>query len=195
MKDYSILIDSILKLPASSDAVGMSSVVALRLQQAQALKTKKAGRIFARPFEFLQLATLRLPNHVRDGFAGGDEGDDVGGVRGDHVEDVGFVGIQHALDGGLEVLLEHDAFAFHAEGVADGHVIRIDGGAFLGVAQVGVAAVAGVEIILPLHHHAEVLVVQDDGLGGDFFDVRGGEFLNVHQEGAVAVNVNDLFVR
>ena len=65
----------------------------------------------------------------------------------------------------------------------------------LRVAEEGVAAVALVEVVLPLHHHAEVLVVQDDDLGGNFLDVRRREFLHVHEERAVTVNVDDLLVR
>ena len=57
------------------------------------------------------------------------------------------------------------------------------------------AAVTGVETILPLHHHAQVLVVQDDGLGRDFLNARGGQFLDVHQERAVAVDIDHLLVR
>ena len=56
------------------------------------------------------------------------------------------------------------------------------------------AAVAAVEVVLPLHDHTEVLVVEDNGLGGDLLDVGGGEFLNVHQEGTIAIDVDDLFV-
>ena len=56
------------------------------------------------------------------------------------------------------------------------------------------AAVAGVKAVLPLHHHAEVLVVEDDGLGRDLLDARGSQFLDVHQERAVAVDVDHLLV-
>ena len=44
------------------------------------------------------------------------------------------------------------------------------------------AAVALIKLVFPLHDHAEVLVVKDERLGCDFLDVRGGEFLDVHQE-------------
>ena len=57
------------------------------------------------------------------------------------------------------------------------------------------AAVAFVEAIFPLHDHAEMLVVQDQRFGGDLLDVRGGEFLHVHEERAVAIDVDDLLVR
>ena len=39
-----------------------------------------------------------------------------------------------------------------------------------------------------------MLVVQHDGLGSDFLDVGGGQFLNVHQEGSVAIDVDHLLV-
>ena len=57
------------------------------------------------------------------------------------------------------------------------------------------AAISAVKAIFPLHDHAEMLVVQDDRLCRDPLDVRGRQFLNVHQEGAVAIDVDDLFVR
>jgi len=56
------------------------------------------------------------------------------------------------------------------------------------------AAVAGEEAIFPLHDHSEVLVVDNDRLGGDVFGNGGGEFLDVHQEGAVSINVDDFAV-
>ena len=140
------------------------------------------------------LVPLRFPDHVRHGLAGGDEGDDVRAIRNHHVEDIGFVGVEHPLHGGAEVFLEHHALAFHAEGIADAHVVGINLRAMVGITEVSVTTVAAIEVILPLHDHAEVLVVQDDGLGGNLLDVRGGELLDVHQEGAVAVNVHDLLV-
>ena len=55
-------------------------------------------------------------------------------------------------------------------------------------------SVAVEEVVLPLDHHSQVLVVQHDGLGGDLLDVGGGQFLNVHQEGSVAIDVDHLLV-
>ena len=56
------------------------------------------------------------------------------------------------------------------------------------------APVTGEEAIFPLHDHSEVLVIDDDRLGGDVFGHGGGKFLNIHQEGAVAVDINDFAV-
>ena len=57
------------------------------------------------------------------------------------------------------------------------------------------AAIACVELIFPLHHHAEVLVVQNDRLGRDLLDVRGRQLLHVHQERAIAIDIDHLLVR
>ncbi len=64
-----------------------------------------------------------------------------------------------------------------------------------GVAEVRVAAIRIVELVFPLDDHAEVLVVQDQRLGGDAFNVGGGEFLDVHHERAVTVDVHNLLFR
>ena len=52
-------------------------------------------------------------------------------------------------------------------------------------------AVGAVEAILPLHHHAKVLVVQDEHLHRQVLRVERGELLDVHDEGSVAVDVDD----
>ena len=87
-----------------------------------------------------------------------------------------------------------DAFGRNAESLADGQVIGKNLLGILGVAEEGVASVAGEEAVFPLHDHSEVLVIDDDGLGGNVFGHGGGELLNVHEEGAVAVDVDDLAV-
>src|SRR5262245_61305463 len=138
---------------------------------------------------------LHLPNHVRHGPASGDEGQHVLGVRGDHVEDVGGPGRQHALQGGLEVPPVDNPLAGDVEAGADPHVVGVNLRAVVRVAEVSVAAVAFVEVVLPLHDHAEVLVVEDDRLGGNLLDVRRGQLLDVHQERTVAVDIDHFLVR
>ncbi len=122
---------------------------------------------------------------------------------GDHdVKHVGFAAFEHALECAVQVAFVHDAFAGDSEAFAHFDVVRVDACGvvhrevvgFTRVAQEGVAAVGFVEAVFPLHDHAEVLVVKHEGLGRDVFDMGAGEFLDVHDEGAVAVNVNDFFV-
>ena len=48
-----------------------------------------------------------------------------------------------------------------------------------------------VEPVLPLHHHAEVLVVEEQHLDGDVFTVAGGELLDVHEDAAVSIDVDN----
>ena len=47
------------------------------------------------------------------------------------------------------------------------------------------------EPILPLDHHPEVLVVEQQHLDWDVFRPAGGKLLNVHQDAAVAVDVDN----
>ena len=54
--------------------------------------------------------------------------------------------------------------------------------------------VAAVEAVLPLHHHAQVLVVQQQHLDRQLLRVRRRQLLHVHQERAVAINVDHLAV-
>ena len=127
-------------------------------------------------------------------FARGDHGQDVLGVGCHDVENVDTFGIEQPLECGQEVFLVDDAFAGNAETFAEFHVVRINARGILRIAEEGVSAVAVVKTVLPLHHHAEVLVVEDDGLGRDFFDVGAGQFLHVHEERTVAVDVDDFDV-
>jgi hypothetical protein len=45
-----------------------------------------------------------------------------------------------------------------------------------------VTAIALVKLILPLDHHAEMLVVEDKSLGSNLFNVRRCQFLHVHEK-------------
>ena len=117
------------------------------------------------------------------------------GVGRNDVEYVGLVRVQHPLHRGAEVLFEHDSLRRHVEALRHRDKVRVNLLPVFRVAEIGVSPVAVVEFVFPLHHHAEVLVVQDECLGGDLFDVRGRKFLHVHQERAVTVDVNDLLVR
>ena len=57
--------------------------------------------------------------------------------------------------------------------------------------DVGVGAIALVKTVFPLHHHAQVLIVQQQHLDRQFFGISAGQFLNVHQKTAVAIDVDD----
>ena len=48
-----------------------------------------------------------------------------------------------------------------------------------------------VEAVLPLHDHAQMLVVEDDHLDRQLLAMERGQLLNVHEEAAVAVDVDD----
>ena len=58
-------------------------------------------------------------------------------------------------------------------------------------AQVGMGSVARHETIFPLHHHAQMLVVQQQDFDGKVFAVAGCQFLDIHLETAVAIDVDD----
>src|SRR5437879_5642081 len=136
-----------------------------------------------------------LVDHVRHGMARRDERQHVFRVRCDDVEEVRLVGVQHPLHRRAQVFLEHDPFRRHVEAFCHGDEVGVDLLAMFRVAEISVSSVALVEFVFPLHHHAQVLVVQDERLGGDLFNVRRRQFLHVHQERAVTVNVNNLLVR
>src|SRR5579862_4297617 len=135
---------------------------------------------------------LLLDDDVLVGGASGDHRQDVFGIRHHDVQYIRFVRIEQALDRRAQVFLLQDALARDAEAFAQCDVVGVDALGVARVAEEGVGPVALVFHVLPLHDHAKVLVVQDDGLGRDVFDVGGGQFLDVHQEGAVAVYVDDL---
>ena len=116
------------------------------------------------------------------------------GVGDHHVENVGGFRGEKALKGRPNFFRFGDAFGGDAESLADGQVIRKNLLGILGVAEEGVAPVTGEEAIFPLNDHSEVLVIDDDRLGGNVFGHGSGEFLNVHQEGSVSVDIDDFAV-
>ena len=95
------------------------------------------------------------------------------------------------MEGGADFFGFGDPFCGDAEALADGEVIGKDSFWGVGIAEEGVASVTGEEAIFPLYDHSEVLVVNDDGFGGNIFGDSSGQFLDVHEEGAVAVDIND----
>ena len=90
---------------------------------------------------------------------------------------------------------------FDPEALAHLDVVRVDriqvvrSAEVFRIAKDGVSTHAFVKPVFPLHDHPEVLVVQEKALGVDLFDLRGGKFLNAHQEGAVPVDIDDFLVR
>ena len=106
--------------------------------------------------------------------------------------------IKHLAHGGAEVFALHDLAGLDAEAVGDLDEVRVEAARvvgradILGVAENRVAAGTGIEAVFPLHDHAEVLVIEDEDLGVDLLDLHARELLDVHQERAVAIDVDDL---
>ena len=46
------------------------------------------------------------------------------------------------------------------------------------------------ESVFPLHHHAKVLVIEEQHFDGNIFAVARREFLDVHEDAPVAVDVH-----
>ena len=111
---------------------------------------------------------------IFDGAAGGNHGKNVFGVRNHDVEDVGGFRGEQALECRADLFRLCDALGGNPEALADRKVIRKDCRRGFGITQEGVTAVAGEEAIFPLHNHPKVLVIDDDGLGGDVFGDGGG---------------------
>ena len=123
-------------------------------------------------------------------------------MREHDVEEIRSVMVEHALNRRGEILLADHALRRDAEPLANLDEIGEDVRLILSLvvldvrrAEVGVAAVGAVEAILPLNDHAEVLVVEHEHLHREVLGVQGGELLDVHHEGAVAVDVNHRLAR
>mmetsp|Transcript_53570 Transcript_53570/g.129033 ORF Transcript_53570/g.129033 Transcript_53570/m.129033 type:complete len:283 (+) Transcript_53570:184-1032(+) len=119
-------------------------------------------------------------------------------MREHHVQQIRPVVIEHPLNRRPQILLSHDALRRDAEPLRDGDEVREDVLLVLRLvvlhvrrAEVGVSSVRAVEPVLPLHDHAQVLVVQDEHLHREVLRVQRGELLDVHDEGSVAVDVDD----
>ena len=57
--------------------------------------------------------------------------------------------------------------------------------------KIGVAAVGFVETVLPLHHHPQMLIVEDEDLKIHVLNLGCCHFLAIHEEAAVAIDVHD----
>ena len=96
------------------------------------------------------------------------------GVRNHDVEDVGGFRGEQALKRGADLFGLGNALGRNPKALADGKVVGEDCFRGIGIAEEGVATVAGEEAIFPLNNHPKVLVIDDDGLGGDVFGDGGG---------------------
>jgi hypothetical protein len=63
------------------------------------------------------------------------------------------------------------------------------------LAKIRVCSVSLVEAVLPLHDHAEVLVIDDKNLCVEALHLSGRHLLTVHEEGAIPVDINNDFLR
>ena len=63
----------------------------------------------------------------------------------------------------------------------DGVCVCVGGGGGGGnpLAEGGVSAVGFIESVLPLHHHAQVLIVEDEYLGGQLVHRHSGQLLHI----------------
>ena len=119
-----------------------------------------------------------------------------------HVEDGRAGGVDEPQKGPFEILLLRHRLGLPAEAAGDHHEIGIAAlgrdavslSGRLGIVdrpEVGVGPIPLEEAVLPLHDHAEVLVVEEQHLDRDVLTGAGGEFLDVHEDAAVAVDVDD----
>jgi len=115
-----------------------------------------------------------LENDILHGAAGGNHGEDVFGIRNHDVEDVGGFRGEETLKRGADLFGLGDAFRGDPEALADRKVIGKNRFWGVGIAEKCVASVTGEKSVFPLYDHSEVLVIDDDRLGGDVFGDGGG---------------------
>ena len=96
------------------------------------------------------------------------------GVGNHDVEDVGGFRGEKALKRGADLFGLGDALRGDPEALADGQIVGKNRFWGVGIAEKCVASVTGKKAVFPLHNHSEVLVIDDDGLGGDVFGDGGG---------------------
>ena len=115
-----------------------------------------------------------LENDILHGATGRNHGEDVFGVGNHDVEDVGGFRGEKALKRGADLFGLGDAFRGDPEALADGQIVGKNRFWGVGIAEKCVASVTGEKAVFPLHNHSEVLVIDDDRLGGDVFGDGGG---------------------
>ena len=52
-------------------------------------------------------------------------------------------------------------------------------------------AIALVKTVLPLHHHAQMLIVENHSLNGNFLRMKRRQLLYIHRKTAIAININN----
>ncbi len=123
-------------------------------------------------------------------------------IRDQHVENIRAGVDDHLLESFDHLVLLADLPSGDAEAPRDADEVGIDEvwqlafslanclGQVHG-AEVSMSAVALVKPVFPLDHHAQVLIIEHDHLDGQLLAIDGCELLDIHQEAAVAVDVDD----
>ena len=116
------------------------------------------------------------------------------GVGRHDIQNEGLLGVEHALESSSQIFLVDHSLGRNSEALADPDIVRIDAVEIFGIPEEGMATIALMKAVLPLHHHAKVLVIKNNHFGGNALDMCCSQLLNIHEERAVTINVDHLLV-
>jgi len=111
-----------------------------------------------------------------------------------NIQEEGAGGFDQFHEGVVQVLFLMDGPGWYAESFGNGEEVGI-GGMLITRTEVSMGPVAAEEAVFPLDHHTQVLIVEQKDFSGDFFGIGSGQFLDIHQEAAIAIDVDDQVIR
>ena len=123
-------------------------------------------------------------------------------IRHNHIEQIGTIGRNHAINSRHEILLAFRPFGRHAKTLCNRHIIgknrvtRRNIHIFMRLCRFRIAnkrmpAIALVKAILPLHHHTQVLIVENHRLNRNFLRIKRRQLLHIHRETAIPIDIDN----
>ncbi|KAF3785372.1 hypothetical protein EJ110_NYTH28137 [Nymphaea thermarum] len=123
---------------------------------------------------------ITLRDHILECPSAGNHRQDVLLMRDNHIQQVRPRSVQHLPNGCLQFRLPSHAGGWNITGLCKFQHVRKYLGFFCWISKISVRSIRLVESIFPLNHHTQMLVVRSNG----------GQFLHIHDEAAVPVNIN-----
>ena len=122
-------------------------------------------------------------------------------IRADHIQQIRSIVVEHRLECSREFFLAANLGGPNPKTLRNLHKIGIgllvvttragtDRLGMINRTQIRMGTISFEEPVFPLHHHPQVLIVQEQRLHRQVFTLECGEFLYVHQHAAVTINVN-----
>ncbi|WVZ19010.1 hypothetical protein V8G54_006332 [Vigna mungo] len=108
---------------------------------------------------------------------------------------IGARGVQHFLNCPSKLFLLRHTLPGYPTSICKLYHVRKYLILLRGISQICVSSVGFVEPILPLNHHTQVLIIQQQYLYREILHSYSRQLLNIHYETPISINVNNQSTR